>query len=158
MSVQMDTPYAASAYRSNSHEPLPPPKWAEDANRSGSFDTHLAFGHYANLEPAMEVNTQWQGEEQTIYQQQQGQGKKQDVYCDARRWCFQNSSKIPHLLFVLKIVCISFIWVPWSVWIMGSIKPELGYGPPDTGLALLIAFSAVALMLTSLALYMTGKK
>ncbi|SDS00476.1 hypothetical protein SAMN05216222_0479 [Pseudomonas prosekii] len=158
MTTQMDTPYAVGAYRSNSHEPLPPPKWPEDSNRSGAFDTHLAFGNYANLEPAMEVTTQVQGEEQTIYQRQQEQGKREEVYCDARRWCFQNSSKIPHLLFVLKIVCISFIWVPWTVWIFGSIKPELGHGAPESGVALLIALLAVALMLTSLTLYMTGKK
>lgn len=158
MTVQMDTPYAVGAYRSNSHEPLPPPKWTEDANRSGSFDTHLVFGHYANLEPAMEITIQLQGEEQSIYQRQQKQEKKEEVHCDARHWRFQNSSKTPHLLFVLRIVCISFIWAPWSTWIFGSIKPELGYGPPDTGLALLISFFAVTLILTSLTLYMTGKK
>lgn len=67
MTAKINAPYTTGVYRSNSDSPLPPPKWAEDANRSGNFDTHLAFGHYANLEPATETSNQLQGEEQYIY-------------------------------------------------------------------------------------------
>jgi len=158
MTAPREATYAASAYRSDTPAPLPPPKWAQDANRTRLFDTHLAFGHYAHLEPEMEVTTQLECEEHKAYQRQQEEGKKQEVYCDAHRWRFQNSSKIPQILFTLKLVFISFIWIPWSTWIFGSIKPELGYGDPETGLAVFIAFSAVALMLGSLTLYMTENK
>lgn len=122
MTAQIDNPYATGAYRSNSRTPLPPPKWLEDANRSGNFDTHLAFGHYANLDPAMEITTQLQGEEHLVYQQQKDHKKKIEVYCDARRWCFQNSSKIPHLLFILKLISFPFGWIAWAG-ILGSFIP-----------------------------------
>ena len=158
MTVQIDNSYAASAYRSNSRAPLPPPKWAEDANRSGNFETHLAFGHYANLEPAMEINTQLQGEERTIYQRQQKLGKKEEAYCDARRWRFQNSSKIPHLFSVLKLMCFFFIWVPWGAGIIINFIPETGRKDVNAFLVLLSSVLVVALMVTSLALYMNGKK
>lgn len=158
MTVPMDAPYTASAYRSDSHEPLPPPKWAEDTNRSGNFDTHLAFGHYGNLEPAMEVTTQLQGEEQSVYQRQQELGKKEDVYCDARRWRFQNSSKIPHLLFILKLISFPFGWIAWAG-ILASFIPDHDAAKYSQDLSLLffLVISA-ALIVGSLTLYMTGRK
>lgn len=159
MTVQMDTSYAAGAYRSSSHEPLPPPKWAEDANRSGNFDTHLAFGHYANLEPAMEVTTQLQGEDHARDLRQQAPGKKEEVYCDDKSWRFQNSSKIPHLLFLLKLMSFPFIWVVWGTWILSALLPgaEVAKYLRDSSLLLLVVLF-ILLSLGSLTLYMTGKK
>ena len=158
MTVQMDNPYAGSAYRSNSRAPLPPPKWKEDANRSGTFDTHLALGHYSNLEPAMEVTTQLQGEEQSVYQRQQELGKQEDVYCDARRWRFQNSSKIPHLLFILKLISFPFGWIAWAG-ILGSFIPghDAAKYLQDLALLFFLLISAT-LIVGSLMLYMRGKK
>lgn len=51
----MDATYSASAYRSEVNDSLPPPRWKEESNRNGIFDTHLAFGNYANLDPEMEI-------------------------------------------------------------------------------------------------------
>ncbi|WP_260417793.1 hypothetical protein, partial [Pseudomonas cichorii] len=150
--------YANSAYRSDSHEPLPPPGSHAHLNRNGLFDTHLAFGHYAGLDSATEITLQLECEEHRIYQTQEEAGKKQEVYCDAKRWRFQNSSKIPYLLFTFKIMSFFLIWVPWSTWIFLPIKLELGYKTVGTELAVLIAFLAVTLAITSLILFMTEKK
>ncbi len=158
MTAQMDTLYAASAYRSNSDTPLPPPKWPEDVNRSSTFDTHLAFGYYANLEPAMEVTNQLQGEEQTIYQRQQEKGDKEEVYCDESRWRFQNATKIPYLLFILKIVCISFIWAVWGIGILLEFIPDTGRKDFNTFLTLLGCVATVAFMIVSMALFLNGNK
>nr|WP_260408963.1 hypothetical protein [Pseudomonas cichorii] len=150
--------YANSAYRSDSQEPLPPPGSYAHLNRNGLFDTHLAFGHYAGLDSATEITLQLECEEHRVYQTQEEAGKKQEVYCDAKRWRFQNSSKIPHLLFVSKIMSFFLIWGPWSTWIFFPIPEELGYGDPDTALTLLIACLSTALMIGSLVFYMTGNK
>ncbi|MCV4288623.1 hypothetical protein OH708_11955 [Pseudomonas capsici] len=85
--------YATSAYRSDNQEPLPLPRWYVHLNRNGLFDTHLAFGHYAGLNSATEITLQLECEEHLIYQKQKKDGEKQEVYCDAKRWRFQNSSK-----------------------------------------------------------------
>ncbi|AHF68284.1 hypothetical protein [Pseudomonas cichorii] len=150
--------YANSAYRSDSQEPLPPPRSLAHINRNGLFNTHLAFGHYAGLDSATEITLQLECEEHRIYQTQEEAGKKQEVYCDAKRWRFQNSSKIPYLLFVSKIMSFFLIWGPWSTWILSPIPEELGYGDPDTALTLLIALLSTALMIGSLVFYMTENK
>ncbi|GFM65560.1 hypothetical protein PSCICJ_16780 [Pseudomonas cichorii] len=150
--------YATSAYRSDSQKPLPPPSSHAHLNRNGLFDTHLAFGHYAGLDSATEITLQLECEEHRVYQRQEERGEKQEVYCDAKRWRFQNSSKIPHLLFVSQIMSFFFIWGPWSTWILFPVPEELGYSDPGAALTLLIAFLSAALMVGSLALYMTGNK
>ena len=150
--------YANSAYRSDSQDPLPPPGSYAHLNRNGLFDTHLAFGHYAELDSATEITLQLECEEHRVYQTQEEAGKKQEVYCDAKRWRFQNSSKIPYLLFIFKIMSFFFIWVPWSTWIFLPIKLELGYKTVGTELAALTAFLAITLATTSLILFMTEKK
>jgi len=150
--------YASSAYRSNSVDNLPNPKWISALNRNGLFNTHLASGYYAKLEPVMEVTTQLEADEHNAYERQQLAGDKPEVYCDARRWRFQNSGKVPHILFILNILCIPYSWLPWSLGIFFKIRPALGYGNISTELMTLIAFSTAVLMITSLTLYMTSKK
>lgn len=158
MTVKKNTLNAVSAYHSTSMTPLPPPKWAEDANRSGNFDTHLAYGHYANLEPATEINNQIQGEEQKIYQLQQQKGQKEEVYCDAKRWRFQNSSKIPQIIFTCKIMCFFFIWALWGSGLIAEFIPDTGRKDVNAFLVLVSSLLVVTLMISSLALYMNGNK
>ncbi len=55
MTLHMDATYSASAYRSEVNDSLPLPLWKEESNRNGIFDTHLAFGNYANLDPGVEI-------------------------------------------------------------------------------------------------------
>lgn len=159
MTVQIDIPYASNGYSSNKNGPLPPPKWAEDLDRSGHFETHLSFGHYANLDPAMEVTTQLESKDHLRFQQQRERGEKEQIYCDSKSWRFQNSSKIPHLLFLLKIMSFPFTWVIWGTWILGELLPA-SHAPKylrDSSLLLLVVVFT-ALSLGSLTLYMSGKK
>jgi hypothetical protein len=158
MTAKINAPYTTGVYRSNSDSPLPPPKWAEDANRSGNFDTHLAFGHYANLEPATETSNQLQGEEQYIYQRQHKQGKEEEAYCDAKRWRFQNSSKIPQIILACKMMCFFFIWVLWGTGLIVEFLPNTGRKDFNAFLILVSSLLVVALMISSLALYMSGKR
>ena len=157
MTAQVDAFYSIGAYRSNSRESLPPPKWAEDGNRSGSLDTHLVFGHYAELEPAMELTNQLLGREQTTYQQQK-KGEEKKIYCDASRWRFQNSTKIPHLLFVVKVVCISFIWAVWGIGIFLELLPDSVTRDTNAFLTLLGCGAIVAFMIWSMTLFLSGHK
>ncbi|MEX5573331.1 hypothetical protein Q1J52_10415 [Pseudomonas lijiangensis] len=150
--------YATSAYRSDSQKPLPPPSSHAHLNRNGLFDTHLVFGHYAGLDSATEITLQLECEEHLFYQKQEERGEKQEVYCDAKRWRFQNASNIPHTLFTSKLICFPFIWFSWSTWIFFPFLEELGHVYSGTGLTLLIAFLSVVLMFGSLTLYMTENK
>lgn len=156
MITERDTTYTIGAYRSDSKKPLPPPRWPEDANRTGMFNTHLAFGNYANLEPEVEVSSQLEAIRLS------DSDKKIDnvieSYCSHERWKFQNSSKATHFFFVLKLISYSFIWAPWVLGVFGSIGTELGYGNPGTAGGAIIGISTAILMLSSLVLFMTGNK
>ncbi|MFJ4145848.1 hypothetical protein ACIPY9_24105, partial [Pseudomonas sp. NPDC089734] len=156
MNTNTDTPYTRSAYRSDSHEPMPLPKRHAHLNRNGLFDTQIAFGNYAGLDPAMEITLQLECEEHRVYQQQEERGEKQEVYCDARRWRFQNSSKIPHILFVSQIMCFFFIWAAWGAGVTPYLEPE----PTSTSIVFSVFNGLIiaALMLISTTLYMTEKK
>ncbi|RMQ50122.1 hypothetical protein ALQ04_02417 [Pseudomonas cichorii] len=158
MNADIDTPYNPGAYRGDSHEPLPPPTRYAHLNRNGLFDTHIAFGNYSGLDPATEITLQLECEEHRIYQKQEERGERQEVYCDAKRWRFQNSSKIPHLLFVLRLICFPFIWIPWGMGIFYLSLEELGYERYPTETAFLIALTSTVLMIISLATHMSGQK
>lgn len=58
--VEPTAPNANSAYRSTAIPAQPPHKWPQDANRSSPTRTQLCWGHYANLEPWQDVDTQLQ--------------------------------------------------------------------------------------------------
>jgi hypothetical protein len=156
MITELDKIYANGAYRSNSKKPLPPPRSTEDANRTGMFNTHLAFGNYANLEPEVEVSSQL--ETIRLLVRDKKSDHDEETYCSNKRWKFQNSSKVAHSFFVLKLVCYSFIWAPWVLGVFGSIGAELGYGNPGTAGGAFIGISTAILMLTSLVLFMKGNK
>ncbi|WP_146166057.1 hypothetical protein [Pseudomonas baetica] len=94
MITEPDKIYANGAYRSNSKKPLPPPRSTDDANRTGIFNTHLAFGNYANLEPEVEVSSQLEAIK--LFVRDKTSDHDEETYCSNKRWKFQNSSKLPH--------------------------------------------------------------
>ena len=157
--TEFDKPYEETAYRSDSAARLPPPLRRKDANRSGIFDTHLAYGHYADLEPEMEVTVQVEGDEHKVYEKQEERAENLGVYCDSRRWRFQNSSQFQHWIFVLKLLSFPFTWVFWGVGILSALVlgQEFEKYLQDLSLLFFVLLSVV-LCLGSLTLHMTGKK
>lgn len=135
-------PYGPAAYRGRVLPALPPPI----RDKQGLFDTALKWGHYANLDSASEVEGQLLGEAHLTYERQTKEKRKQQIYCDAERWNFENSSKLLHFLFVLKIVCITSFFFPWTV------KLEKIF---DSGIA--IPALGVIAMFASLSLYGTSR-
>lgn len=135
-------PYGPAAYRGRVLPALPPPI----RDKQGLFDTALKWGYYANLDSASEVEAQLMGEAHLTYERQTKEKRKQQIYCDAERWNFENSSKLLHFLFVLKIVCITSFFFPWTV------KLEKIF---DSGIA--IPALGVIAMFTSLSLYGTSR-
>ncbi len=103
--------YKTTAYRSDRTKHLPSPIRTSHCNAKSA--TPLSFGHYAGWDPAMEVTAQLQADEHKIYENQE-KNKEPEAYCDAQRWRFQYSGNIPHLMFALKIVCFSFLWLFWG--------------------------------------------
>lgn len=120
-------PYGPAAYRGRVLPALPPPI----RDKQGLFDTALKWGHYANLDSASEVEGQLMSEAHLTYERQTKEKRKQQIYCDAERWNFENNSKLLHFLFVLKIVCITSFFFPWTVKLekifdSGIVIPALG--------------------------------
>ncbi len=103
--------YKTTAYRSDRTKHLPAPIRSSHCNAKSA--TLLSFGHYASLDSAIEITAQLESGEHKIYERQQETNMPPEAYCDAGRWRFQYSGNVPHLLFVLKIVCYSFLWLSW---------------------------------------------
>lgn len=135
-------PYGTAAYRGSALPALPPP--ARD--KQGLFDTALKWGHYANLDSASEIEGQLVGEAHLAYERQAKEKRKQQIYCDADRWNFENSGKLLHFLFILKIVCVMAFPVPWTLVLGYSINSDFISALLITGTAIL-----------SLCLYATSK-
>ena len=134
--------YGPAAYRGSALPALPPPT----DDRQGLFDTALKWGHYAYLDPISEIEGQLMGEAHLAYEQQTKEKRKQQIYCDAERWNFENSSKLLHFLFVLKIVCVTFSPLPWALKIADIYDSDL-----------LVPSIGAILMLSGLTLYGTSK-
>ncbi len=112
MSVQQaNTPYEPGAYSADGIPDLPPSK----DEHAGLMHTPLNWGHYAGLDPATEVEYQLNAELHKAYERQEQEKRPQRIFCDAQRWRFENISKIPHLLFVIKWCCFGFPWFFWGV-------------------------------------------
>ncbi|MEE5071193.1 hypothetical protein V2J79_18360 [Pseudomonas alliivorans] len=147
--------YKSSAYRSDITKHLPTPIRTSNCNSRSA--TSLSFGHYARLDSAIEITAQLQANEHKIYENQE-KNKEPEAYCDAQRWRFQYSGNVPHLIFALKIVCFSFLWLFWGVGISTDITSELGNGNTGTALATLIATLSAVLLLASPLLSITTRK
>lgn len=120
-------PYGPAAYRSNALPVLP----TSVCDKQGLLDTALRWGHYAGVDSATEVEGQLVSEAHLAYERQAKEKRKQQIYCDAERWNFENSSKLLHVLFVLKLCCMTLFFLPWTVKIekifdTGSAIPALG--------------------------------
>lgn len=103
--------YSPAAYRSSALPALPPPL----RNKLGPLDAALKWGHYANLDSASEVEGQLMSEAHIVYERQAKDKCRQQIYCDAERWNFENSGKLLQFLFILKILSVTLFSVPWSV-------------------------------------------
>ncbi len=116
----MDATYSASAYCSKTKDSLPPPKWREDANRSGLFDSHLSFGNYADLEPSREIACQLE------LSAPEGVAEKKSVNpsCSANRWRFQNTNKFLVFISVMKMLSFPFSWFFWGTFVISDLIPE----------------------------------
>lgn len=119
--------YGPAAYRGSTLPALPPPI----RDRQGLFDTALKWGHYANLDSISEIEGQLVSEAHLAYERQTKERRKQQIYCDAERWNFENSGKLLHFLFALKLCCMTLFPFPWTVKIekifnSGLTIPALG--------------------------------
>ncbi len=157
MSTNKDTPYSPGAYRGDSNEPLPRPKWRGHLNRGGQSSTHLAFGNYAELDSATEITLQLECEKHRL-QKQKKNAKKQEVYCDAKRWRFQKSRTVINLLSFFKTMSIVFSLINWGMGAVYFSLEELGFIEYPTETAYLIATILTPLMIVSAAAHMDGKK
>lgn len=135
-------PYGPAAYRGKALPALPPP--ARD--KQGLLDAALKWGHYANLDSASEVEGQLISEAHLAYGRQIKEKRKQQIYCDAERWNFENSSKLLHFLFILKICCITLFFSPWMLNLADFFDSNL-----------LVPALSVPIMIASLILYSTSR-
>jgi hypothetical protein len=133
--------YGPAAYRGQELPALPPP-----IHKHGLFDTALKWGHYANLDSISEIEGQLMSEAHLTYERQTKEKRKQQIYCDAQTWNFENSGKLLHFLFVLKLCCITLFPFSWTV------KIEKIF---DSGLT--IPALGVMVMIVSLVIYSSSR-
>lgn len=153
MTVQQNNiPYGPGAYRADAIPTLPPGQ--ED--RAGIMHTPLHWGHYAGLDPASEVEYQLNAELHKTYGRQAQEGRPQRIFCDAQRWRFENISKIPHLLFVIKWMCFGFPWIFWDVKL--TVLLDVKSSDNADALELLGGIISIALAFGSMFLFGTSKQ
>ena len=107
--------YASTCYRSGDIALMPLAQFAIDRDRNGIFDTHIAFGHYAYLDPVTEVSLQLESDELLTCDRQINSDSEAEVYCNAKRWRFRNASKTVHLVLVTKLLTFPCIWLSWGL-------------------------------------------
>lgn len=134
--------YGPAAYHGSVLPALPPPT----RDRQGLFDTALKWGYYANLDSISEIEGQLISEAHLAYERQTKEKRKQQIYCDAERWNFENSGKLLHFLFALKLCCMTLFPFPWTV------KIEKIF---DSGLT--IPALGVTVMIASLVIYSSSR-
>ncbi|HCE7024511.1 TPA: hypothetical protein NIC81_005886, partial [Pseudomonas aeruginosa] len=152
----MDATYSASAYRSGVNDSLPPPRWKEESNRNGIFDTHLAFGNYSNLEPSMEVESQLRMQGDSL-DNAPSAGRLDNLYCNERRWRYQNSSRIPYIIFTLRMLCYFFVWIALGVGMVGEATGEWRRDIQQL-YTLVCSFFVVAVSIISMTAFLSNKK
>ena len=136
------TPYGPAAYRGNALPTLPPPV----RDKQGLLDTALRWGRYANLDSAMEVEGQLMSEALLAYERQAREKRKQQIYCNAERWNFENSGKLLHFFSLLKLMSVLFFSIPWTLKFADFFDSDL-----------LIPSLGVLMMIASLILYGTSR-
>nr|WP_288257235.1 hypothetical protein [uncultured Pseudomonas sp.] len=103
--------YGPAAYRGRALPALPPPI----RDKQGLLDTALKWGHYANLDSISEIEGQLMSESHLAYERQTKERRKQQIYCDAQRWNFENIGKTLHFLFILRILSVTLFCLPWTI-------------------------------------------
>lgn len=97
--------YGSSAFSKSRIPPLAPAKEAY----TGIMDQPLAWGHYAGLDSAVEVEHQLEAALHTTYERQEREGRRTQIFCDAQRWNFENVGRVHYFLFILKLLCFFFV-------------------------------------------------
>ncbi|SDP98105.1 hypothetical protein SAMN05216213_109212 [Ectopseudomonas guguanensis] len=133
--------YGPAAYRGQAVPALPPPI----RDKQGLFDTALKWGHYANLDSISEIEGQLMGEAHLAYERQTKEKRKQQIYCDAERWNFENSGKLLHFLFILKLCCLMSFPVIWGTKLAIIFKSPLAV----PALGVIAMFASIMLYSTS---------
>lgn len=118
---------------------------------SGLMRTALPWGGYANLDSVTEIEHQLEVETQRS--PERDGNHQQSSPCDSSRWRFENTSKLPHLLFVLKWCCLGFPWIFWDV----KVSEYLNLTETTTS-TLLSGAVSVGLAFTCLGLFGTSKQ
>jgi len=134
--------YTTSAYRGQALPALPPPI----PGKQGLFDAVLKWGHYSNLDSTSEVEGQLMSEAHLAYEKQAKEKRKQQMYCDAERWSFENNSKLLHFLFLSKLMSVFFFTLPWMLKFASIFNSDL-----------VIPTLAAFTMIASLILYGTSR-
>lgn len=130
--------YGSGAFCASRIPSLAPAKEAH----TGLMDRPLAWGHYARLDSAVEVEHQLEAAFHTSYERQEREGRKKQIFCDAQRWNFENVSRVPYFLFILKLMCFMFPFYIWGVEIAVVVDGSLA-----------IALASILLAIISLTLF-----
>jgi hypothetical protein len=133
--------YGPAAYRGSALPALPPPI----RDKQGLLDTALKWGHYANLDSISEIEGQLMSEAHLAYERQTKERRKQQIYCDAQRWNFENSGKTLHFLFILKILSVTLFCLPWTI----KLAVISDHGSIIIPLGVIASISALCLHATS---------
>jgi hypothetical protein len=130
--------YGSGAFCASRIPTLAPAKEAH----TGLMDRLLAWGHYAGVDSAVEIDHQLEAKLHTTYERQERDGRKKQIFCDAERWNFENVSRLPYFLFILKLMCFMFPFYIWGVEIAVVVDGSLA-----------ISFASVLLAIISLTLF-----
>ncbi len=132
--------YGSGAFCASRIPTLAPAKEAH----TGLMDRLLAWGHYAGLDSAVELEQQLEAAFHTSYERQESEGRKQQIFCDAQKWNFENVSRIPYFLFILKLMCFIFPFFVWGPKVSSVLESGL-------------AVPAVSVLLGIISLSLFGK-
>lgn len=138
-----DSHYGPAAYRPDAIPALAP-AWND---RSGITRTPLHWGHYAGLDSVTEIESQLEAGHHKAYERQTAEKRPHLIFCDAQRWRFENSSRIPYLLFIIKWWSFGFPWFIWGIKVAVLL---------DTGL--FGSFLIVALLVGNMCFFGTSKQ
>ncbi|MEE4717213.1 hypothetical protein V2K69_14355 [Pseudomonas alliivorans] len=156
MTSRNEAGYAASAYRSDNSNPMPRSLHEFSRGDNELCSMHIKYGHYAGLDPAMEITTQLEAKEHERLHSESASDPESNIYCNHKRWRFQNSSNFPHLLFVTRLMSYSLLWMPWGLGVFLAAMPAAGYGEPGVEWIVFMAVVANLLMILSLAMTLSG--
>jgi hypothetical protein len=113
-----------TCYRNSNKTCLPLAQFASDRNRDGLLDSHLAYGNYAYLEPAIEISRQLENEVHQSHEHQANLDIQPEPLCNAERWRFHYTGKIFYIILILKLMCFPFAWASWEIGFFGQAALE----------------------------------